>query len=105
MADVHGEIVLLNMIPIPLAELRVEEVNLMALPTAVYVFFPEQLQSDTAAEQLSMDVSEVWHDWHRLSNSVWKELLMELWFHQLFPSCWWKWQMSGSGRHFCNCVT
>lgn len=66
MADVHGEIVLLNMIPIPLAELRVMEVELMALPIAVHVFFPEQLQRDTATKQLSMDVAEVWHDRHRL---------------------------------------
>ena len=69
MADVHGEIVLLNMVPIPLAELRVTEVELMALPTAVHVFFPKQLQRDTAAKQLSMDVAEVWHDRHRLRSA------------------------------------
>ena len=59
MADVHGEIVLLNMIPIPLAELRVTEVELMALPIAVHVLFPEQLQRDATAKQLSMDIAEV----------------------------------------------
>lgn len=65
MADVHGEIALLNMIPIPLAELGVPKVELMALPIAVHVFFPEQFQRDTAAEQFSIDVAKVWHDWHQ----------------------------------------
>ena len=69
MADVHGEIVMLNMIPIPLAELRVTEVELMALPKTVHVFFPEQLQRDTTAEQFPMDVTEVWHDRHRLRST------------------------------------
>ena len=59
MADVHGEIVLLNMIPIPLAELGVPEVELMVLPTVVYIFFPEQLQRDATAKKLSMDIAEV----------------------------------------------
>lgn len=88
MANVHGEIVLLNMIPIPLAELGVPEVKLMALPTAVHVFFPEQLQRDTAAKQLPMDIAEVRHDWHRRKSAGWEELLMELWFRQLLPFLW-----------------
>ncbi|RHM55822.1 hypothetical protein DWZ54_04930 [Mitsuokella sp. AF33-22] len=41
----------------------------MALPIAAYVFFPEWLQRDTAAKQLSMDIAEVWYDRHRLRSS------------------------------------
>lgn len=78
MADVHGEIILLNMISIPLAELRVTKVELMALPTAVHVFFPEQLQRDPATEQFPVDVTEVWHDRYWLRNAGWEELLMKL---------------------------
>lgn len=69
MANVHGEIVLLDMISMSLAELRVTEIELMALLTAVHVFFSEQLQRDIAAKQLSMDVVEVWHDRHRLKKA------------------------------------